>query len=143
MKVPPEITELIGKIDSYSHHRMKNKGDVALVMHLSRRAEKEPVFDDLIFHAKFIVRVFGIMKRTLPESEAYPKLSAEFRDGVEKVGTLLRMLVREAPDDVKERFQKTYFAMTQAGLDNLLGFAHDLSWVKNWYIDNRGNDALQ
>ncbi len=139
MEIRSEISQFIDSVDSFSQNRLQNKEDVSILLQLSRDEGKEQVFDDLTFHAKYIYRVFGILKRTMPGSEAYPKLSAEFKEGVEKVGTLMRTLVKEAPDDVKYQFMRRYFSMTRECMDNLLGISYDLSWIKNWHIDKSDN----
>ncbi len=139
MDIRPEISSYIDRINSFSQNRLQNIEDVSILLQLSRDEGKEEIFDDLTFHAKFNYRVYGILKRTDPGSETYPKLSAELKEGIEKVSTLMRTLVKEAPDEVKERFIGRYFSMTHSGLDNLIRVAYDLSWIKNWQIDRGDN----
>ncbi len=140
MEIRMEISRFIDRVNSFSQNRLQNIEDISVLLQISRDEGKEQVFEDLTFHAKFSFRVFGILKRTDPNSGAYPKLSAEFNEGVEKVSTLMRTLVKEAPDDVKQKFMSKYFTMTHAGLDNLISVSYDLSWIKNWQID-RGNNS--
>lgn len=139
MEIRREISRFIDRVNSFSHNRLQNKEDISILYQISRDEGKEEVFEDLTFHAKYIFRVYGILKRTTPDSDTYPKLSAEFKEGVEKVSTLIRTLIKEAPDDVKQRFINKYFTMTHTGLDNLISVSYDLSWVKNWHIDKGGN----
>jgi len=139
MEIRSEINQFIDSVNTFSQNRLQNKEDVSILLQLSRDEGKEQVFDDLTFHAKYIYRVFGILKRTTPDSDAYPKLSAEFKEGIEKVSTLLRTLVKEAPDDIKQHFMGKYFGMTHECLDNVLAVSYDLSWIKNWNIDKGNN----
>jgi hypothetical protein len=136
MKIHAEITDFIESVDAYSRHRLTHKEDLAVLMQVSRDEGKAAVFDDLTFHAKYIHRIFGIMKRTPPDSDAYPKIAQEFRDGIEKVTTMMRTLMKEAPDDVKREFTEKFFSMKHESLENLLSVAYDLSWIKNWNIDH-------
>lgn len=140
MDIRQDIHGFIEKVDAFSKNRLRNKEDLSILLQISRDDGKEQVFDDLTFHAKYIYRLFGILKRTSPDAEAYPKLSAEFTDGVEKVNTLMRTLVKEAPDDIKQQFKSKYFSMTHASMENVMSISYDLSWIKNWHIDS-GNDT--
>ena len=136
MKIHAEITDFIESVDAYSRHRLTHKEDLAVLMQVGRDEQKADVFDDLTFHAKYTHRIFGIMKRTPPDSDAYPKIAQEFRDGIEKVTTLMRALMKEAPDDIKRSFTEKFFSMKHESLGNLLSIAYDLSWIKNWNIDH-------
>jgi hypothetical protein len=140
MIIRQDIADFIDQVNSFSRKRLQNRLDISILLQLSRDGGKEDVFDDLTFHAKYIHRVFGILGRTTPDSETYPKLSSEFNDGIEKVGTLIRTLIKEGPEEIKRRFTETYFDMTHESLRNLLGLSYDLSWVKNWNID-KGTDG--
>lgn len=139
MNIHRDISNFIERVDSFSQYRLQNKKDISILLQLSRDEQKKQIFDDLTFHAKFIYRLFGILRRTPPDSETYPKLTAEFNDGCEKVSTLMRTLVKEAPDDVKQPFASKYFKMTHDSLENLISISYDLSWIKNWQIDEGSN----
>jgi len=141
MDIRQDISNFIERVDSFSQNRLQNKVDISILLQLSRDDGKEQVFEDLTFHAKYIYRLFSILKRTSPEAEAYPKLSAEFKDGVEKVNTLMRTLVKEASDDIKRPFMSKYFSMTHTSLENLISISYDLSWIKNWKIDSDDNSV--
>ncbi len=141
MDIRQDISNFIERVDSFSQNRLQNKVDISILLQLSRDDGKEQVFEDLTFHAKYIYRLFSILKRTSPEAEAYPKLSAEFKDGVEKVNTLMRTLVKEASDDIKRPFMSKYFSMTHTSLENLISISYDLSWIKNWKIDSDNNSV--
>lgn len=135
MEIHKEISSFVDRVDSYSQHRLKNKPDISILLQLSHDHGQGQVFDNLTFHAKYMYRLFGIMKRTSPDSEAYPKLSAEFKDGVEKVSMLMRSLLKLGPDDIEQRFTDRYFALSHASMENLMSISYDLSWIKNWNID--------
>jgi len=139
MEIRSEVSRFIDSVDSFAQNRLTNKDDLAILVQLSQDQSKEQLLDDLTFHAKYVHRLYGIMQRTTPESDVYPKLSAEFTDGVEKVSSLMRTLVKEAPEEIKEKFKQLYFSMTHEGLQNLLNVAYDLSWIKNWNIDKGEN----
>lgn len=93
--------------------------------------------DDLSFLSKFLVNTDSVMKRIGIGGEGYSKLSFEFTENLEKASTLIRLLVKEAPDEVKKHFMSAYFGMTHDGLTALMELLHDIAWLKNWEIDHR------
>jgi hypothetical protein len=137
MEVRKETISFVDRVDAYSEYRLKNKQDIALLIQLSKDYGKQREFDDLTFHAKYIYRLFGIIQRTTPDSEAYPKLRNEFQDGLEKVSILIRSLIKEGVDAVEQRFADKYFALTHTSMENLINLSYDLSWIKNWNIDTQ------
>ncbi len=77
------------------------------------------------------------MNRIGKNGEGYAKLSFEFGENLEKASSLVRLLVKEAPDEVKRHFVSTYFEMTQSGMTSFLELLNDIAWLKNWNIDHR------
>jgi len=143
MEIRQEISSFVDRVDSYSQHRLKNKQDISILLQISRDHGQEQVFDDLTFHAKYIYRLFGIIKRTSPDTEVYPKLSAEFKDGVEKVNMLMRSLLKLGSDDIEQRFTDKYFSLIHASMENVMSISYDLSWIKNWKIDAEKKSETQ
>lgn len=97
--------------------------------------QQKYMFDDIIFLAKFLWNSYNVMQRIGASGEGYPKLSAEFQESFEKFSTLVKTLIKEGPEEVKESFKTTFFPMSQDTLSNLIQFASELSWLKNYSID--------
>jgi hypothetical protein len=135
MEIREDTMLFVNAVKSFSGGKMTKTDHVAQLIQLSNESGKEQVFDDLIFHAKFLSKLFTVMKRTEPGSEAFPKLQSEFKEAIEKVGTLIRTLVKEAPEGIKQDFISQYFEMSHQCLNNLIQFSYDLGWVKNWKLD--------
>jgi len=87
-----------------------------------------------MFPSKFLVNTNTVMKRIGKDAEGYGKLSYEFTENLEKASTFIRLLVKEAPDDVKKHFTSTYFGMTHGGLNSLMELLYDITWLKNWKL---------
>jgi hypothetical protein len=142
MKIGNDTTLLVDTVQKFSGGKVANTAHIAQLIELSEENGREQIFDDLIFHAKFLSKLYGVMKHTDPGSEAFPKLKTEFTEAVERVGTLIRTLVKEAPQEVKQDFRSRYFEMNHHCLNNLIQFSYDLSWVKNWKIDTEKNRTV-
>jgi hypothetical protein len=94
-----------------------------------------PVFEDLIFQAKFVTKTLGVMKRIGADGEGYEKLATEFGSSLEKISTLLRELSKAYPSEDEEQFRATFLAFDQESLAKLLDLMGDLALVKNWTVD--------
>jgi hypothetical protein len=137
MVVSQETASFIAALQEYSKGTLRHADDLASLIELSRLNSQRHVLDDVCFLSKFLVNTNTVMKRIGRDAEGYSKLSFEFTENLEKASTFIRLLVKEAPDDIKKHFTSTYFGMTQGGLNALMELLYDITWLKNWEIDHR------
>ena len=137
MGVSQETASLISSLQDFSRRTLRHADDLALLIELSKLHNQGQVLDDVCFLSKFLVNTNSVMKRIGKDAEGYNKLSHEFAENLEKASSLVRLLVKEAPEDVKRRFIATYFVMTQEGLHSFMELLHDCTWLKNWDIDHK------
>lgn len=137
MVVSQETASFISSLQNYSRSTLHHADDLASLIELSRIHNQRQVLDDVCFLSKFLVNTNTVMKRIGKDAEGYGKLSYEFTENLEKASTFIRLLVKEAPDDVKKHFTSTYFGMTHGGLNSLMELLYDITWLKNWEIDHR------
>jgi len=93
------------------------------------------VFRDVMFQAKFATRTREIMQRIGRDAEGFDKLSTEFQNSVEKTSALLRTIVKESSEEIKEHFVKDFFGLDQSSFGNFINLLGDLNWVKNYELD--------
>ncbi len=136
MVVSQETSSLVSALQDFSRRKLYHADDLASLIELSRLHLQKQVLDDLCFLSKFLVKTNAVMKRIGKDAEGYDKLSYEFTENLEKASTFIRVLVKEAPDDVKRHFTSAYFGMTQDGLRSLMELLDDIAWLKNWEIDH-------
>ena len=137
MIVSQQTESFVASLQDYSRHALRHSTDLASLIELSRLHHQQQVLDDLSFLSKFLINADSVMKRIGIGGEGYSKLSFEFTENLEKASTLIRLLVKEAPDEVKKHFMSAYFGMTHGGLTALMELLHDIAWLKNWEIDHR------
>lgn len=68
-------------------------------------------------------------------------LQREFTAAFERVASLARILVESAPVGHRERFVSRCLALTPDAFQNLLTLCYDLSWYKNWEIDQKSRSS--
>ena len=136
MVISQETSALISSVQEFSRNKLRHADDLAILVELSRLRRQDQVLDDICFLSKFLVNTTTVMQRIGPDGEGYDKLSREFSENLEKANTFVRLLVKEAPEEVKRHFVTTYFALTPVALESLMQLLYDVSWVKNWNIDH-------
>lgn len=130
-----QTATFLDALESFSKKKLTYTEEVGLLVDLARTSNRREVFEDIIFHAKFLTKSFEIMNRIGKDGEGYDKLAVEFETGVEKTTTLMKTLVKDAHDDVKQHFVRKFFGINQRSFGELLKLCSDLAWVKNWQVD--------
>ena len=137
MHLRPETSLLLAELQSFSGGRLTRVNDLGTLLELGQDGEPSRIRGELVFLAKFISRIHGIMQRIGPGGNGYDKLLGEFNEKLESCGVLLRDLLAGAPADDRAHFVSTYLAATPESLGNYLALLYDLSWYKNWELDHQ------
>ena len=131
----PSTASLLTALEQLSGGKLRRQEDLGALIELGKRHNGDNTLADLSFHAKFVSNAYRIMKRIGPGADGFDKLSQEFNTGIAKVSTLLRTLIDTADRPYRERFESAYFSMNPDALENLLALCYDLSWYKNWLLE--------
>lgn len=137
MVFSPETAKFVKELEAYSNRKLIYRDEVSQLLELARSTNRIQVFEDAVFLSKFITKALEVMKRIGPQGEGYDKMAGEFRESVEKANALIKTLVKDSSDEVKNHFSRKFFGMDQVGLTEFLGFLRDLAWVKNWMVDGK------
>jgi hypothetical protein len=138
VQISPPVSAFLGILDQMSRATIGRRDDLGALLEAAYRGGREQDLDALAFTGKFCVRAFGIMKRIGPGGEGYDRLAAEFSGSIDNARRLLVSLLAAAPEETRMAFTGRYLSMAADGIGNLMALLSDLSWVKNWQIDNPG-----
>lgn len=138
MDVRPRIKSLMDAIEGSVSQELLYRREIEILIELTEERGMRQTLDDILFDGKFIAGAYAILTREGINSQETDKLSVEFKTTLEKITTLLKTAVKEAPGDAKELFMKKFFVPTQAGMASLIGLCNDLAYVKNFSIDHKG-----
>lgn len=133
----PSTASLLALLDQMSGGKLRRQEDLGALIELGKRHRLDDTLADLSFHAKFVSNTYRIMKRIGPGAEGFDKLSLEFNSGIEQVSALIRTLITEADPASRERLHGEYLSLTPDALENLLALCYDLSWYKNWLLEQK------
>lgn len=137
MEIRNETRQFLHDLERHAGKKLFFPEEIGNLVDLARTPGKLELLEDAIFHAKFITKSYGVMKRIGADGEGYGKMAGEFQASMEKVSTLLRTLVKESPDDVKGKFVRIFFSLDQESMSRLVNLLHDLTIVKNWRVDGK------
>ena len=136
MKLSPASTTLLASLDAFSGSKLTRRDDLGVLIELALSRSRTATLEELSFFAKFISKAYGIMRRIGKDGEGFDPVAKEFEASLERARTLATELLTAAPADTRRRFEETYLALNPNSFQNLLDLFYDLSWYKNWLIDN-------
>ena len=116
---------------------MKRSLDLGTLLQIAEEHSKHSLLDDLAFSSKFIIKSFELMQRIGRDGNGYEKLSSEFTAQISKSQTVLRQLLDSSDAATQAHFSGQYLEMNTLTMQNLMQLYHDLSWYKNYQIDQR------
>lgn len=137
VEISPKTWAFVRQLNDFSSHKLTQPDDAAVLLELAQTKNLKRELEEIAFLAKFLSNSYVILKRGGSDAVGYDKLSQEFRSNLDKVIEELKGIVAEAPSTTKENFSSRFFSMTADGFENLMNLLYDLSWLKNWIIDQR------
>ncbi len=138
MQISPPVSDFLGVLERVSRAALARRDDLAAVLEAAFRAGRKGDLEELAFLGKFCVRAFGIMERIGPQGDGYSRLAAELEASIGRARALCGSILAAAPEEARRALSERYLSMTAEGMGNLMALLSDLSWVKNWQIDNPG-----
>lgn len=134
--IQPDTKDLIDAVEQFARRKFRYRVEVALLIDLAMSDGEKKLLDELTFHAKFVSHAFNILRRSGTLTDETNKLSAEFKNELEKTSKLLHMMVKGASEDSRNQFSARFLSLSHESMDNLLALLHDLSWIKNYSLDH-------
>lgn len=149
MKLSGNTENLILEIKEYSGNRLKNEADVSLLIESSNTGDKQNLFEEMIFTAKYLNGLGKILHSNMGavsqakekdegniDENAEEKIRDEFKQNMLKFISQLSEISKGLTGDEKQSFSEKYLSMNSASLVNLTSLIYDLSWVKK-YMNSR------
>jgi hypothetical protein len=137
VEISPKTWDFVRQLGDFSSHKLKQPDNIAVLLELAQTKNLKGELEEIAFLAKFLSNSYVILKRGGNDAVDYGKLSQEFRSNLDKVIEELKGIVAEAPSTTNENFSSRFFSMTADGFENLMNLLYDLSWLKNWIIDQK------
>src|SRR4030095_10998678 len=148
MNVSQKTKDLILELDKFSGSKLKNTKDLSLLIELADISQKDKLFYDIQFLAKYLNGLGKILKSGMtpasrkddnghPIENSKEKVMTEYKNNMEKLAKYLKDLILEADENSKAEFENKYLSLTAESLSKLTTIIYDLSWLKKFNNSRR------
>jgi len=129
-----ENNRIINNIEEFSEFSLYKKADLKTLFEISLRDNKQKVFRDLSFTAKYVQGLFRILKTGTENSEvkSLDHIKKDFSQNMQKIADMIKEILEDSDVQIKRYFDVTYFDMSTQGLQNLRLLLSDLEWTKKY-----------
>jgi hypothetical protein len=128
--------DYLSAIEKSINKKFRFRTEIGSLLTISQEKKLGEVLDDVLFFSKFISHAYIVLKREGTNSETTLPLQAEFKTNIEKLHTLLRTIVKDTDESFKQNFVARFLSMKPECMETLLALAHELTWLKNFQLDN-------
>ena len=148
MNISEGTQNLIAELKEFSNSKLINTDDLTVLVEASKMLNKEKLFDELIFTAKYLnglgrilqgniigrrqeQKLNGDIQAELPD-EALEKIKQEYKDNLKKLMSGLRDLIGALEESEKQPFESKYLNLNSDSLAHLTQLVYDLAWLKTF-----------
>lgn len=131
MQLSEDTLSVINSLHEAIEGGLRKRNDVAIVLEVAASSNNPELFNEITRTGTGAWKVYSTLRRVRPGEEGYRLLEEEFARQMNTLRENLAELLNASNDDVLERFDETYFGMTQGVLRNLVDLSHDLSCIKD------------
>jgi hypothetical protein len=137
MNVRADILSFVDELETYAGRELNYPVEVGELLQIVIQTGLVHEFEDLIFHAKFLVSTQEVMKRIGSGADGYEQLSVEFQSNMKKSIINLNKLMERAPLEVARKLADMFIVLEINSSYRLMKLFSDLSYIKNWQIDGK------
>ena len=137
MDFADDILNVLTYLEQASENGLRKPDDLGALFELTARRGAAEEMADLLFHGSALYRLYHSLRKRGSNAEGYEGLEREFGQRAEEMRQLMAKAMVDADADLVERFEVTYYAMTQGALRNLIDLGHDLDVAKRVQNDLR------
>jgi hypothetical protein len=136
MSFSEKTINLILDIKEYSDGKIKNDFELSVLLESGYFTDKRPLFEELIFKAKFLNGVLNIFSGN-PGQDKMDKLMPEFAKNLEDLTGLMKKIVGTSGEGINKIFQEKYFVVKPDVINELTLLIMDLSACKDYFNDRK------
>lgn len=138
MSFSGKTIDLILEIKDFSNGKVKNDFDLSVLLETGYFTDKKPVFEELIFKAKFLYGMLNIFSGN-PYQEHFEKILPEFGKNLEEFTGILRKITEDGNDYITKPFREKYLNISPEVLPELAILISDLSICKDYFNEMKYN----
>ena len=132
-----QIEEYLTEVEKAAQQKFRYRAQVSWLLTVVYARKLELVFEDVLFFSKFLSNAYSVLKREGVGSDTIGNLKQEFSVNLEKIHTLLRTIVKESEEPGRGEFIARFLSMTPECMEHLMALAKELTWIKNYNLDQK------
>jgi len=136
MSFTEKTIDLILDIKEFSNGKIKNDFELSVLLEAGYFTDKKPIFDELIFKAKFLNGLLNIFSEN-PGQEQMEKLIPEFAKNLEELTVLMKSILISSDEITNKYFREKYFNVNPKIINELALLIMDLSACKDYFNDRK------
>ncbi len=130
MKISDDTKEVVNFLDQVTGNNLRKRNDIGTILELGASSGDAVMINQIIFNSTKIWNLYSKIRKLTPESEGIDLLKKEFDNAVQETLMMLKAVIAEADEEIRERFNDIYFQKTKGAVLNLIDLAHDLGELK-------------
>jgi hypothetical protein len=133
--------EFVDNVEKFSHSKLLRKAALLRIFEEAVKSEKEQVFEDLTFTAKYVQGLLRVINKGKIDAEVnnLEDVKKDLSSIMNKAVGQIQEIISGANDELKDYFKESFFTLSQESLLNLNELLHDLEWTKMYMNDFKRN----
>jgi|YNPMSStandDraft_1061717.scaffolds.fasta_scaffold00431_9 hypothetical protein len=130
MKISEDTQNVINFLDEFSPDGLRKRNDLAVILEITAQMNDYALANKIIFTGKSVYNLNRKFKKT--QGTGADLLQNQLLKSLDELVELLQKVIQNCNDEeLKKRFEVTYFANSNGSLANLIDLAYDLSILKD------------
>jgi hypothetical protein len=132
-----ESSLLLDDVEQFAQRKFRYRREIEDIIQRGKQSGLDPVLDDLLFTAKFVSNAHSVLQRVGPGSEGTDNLVQEYSKNLKRSAELLQKFFPANSENIPEIIPNELLEQSGQGLEQLLNFLYEISWVKNYLLDTK------
>ena len=113
---------------------LKRKPDLEIILQACIQSGRAEKFEELAFTGKYLQGLMRVLKKgaEITEIESLENVKQDLSDNMEMIIDQMRNILSNQAEEIKSRFEETYFTLSQVNFQNLNELLSDLEAVKKY-----------
>lgn len=110
------------------------KSDLEIILQACLQTNQAEKFEEFAFTGKYLQGLIRVLKKgaEITEIENLENVKRDLSDNMEMIIDQMRNILSNQAEEIKSRFEETYFTLNQVNLQNLNELLSDLEAVKKY-----------
>lgn len=141
MNILPQ--NFLDDVEKFSGKSLNKKDDLADIIEAYKSSNKFENFEKLSFTGKYVNGLFKVLRNSpgIPEVENIDQIKKDLSENIGKVISQLKEITFNMNESNKKLFERNYFELSQATMQNLQQLVEDLDSTKKYLNHLKRNDS--